>query len=317
MRNFLEFNKIFSTYLKILTDKSARQQLVDGDLQSSSGKKKFPVPDDKALLFVSDALTLLPDSRIFYIEDSIKKLLTMTKIPRVNSNIKLPFENVFIDVEFDTVDIDALLDDEIKKRRGILKVGNLKIIGILLRRGYLHKPDTEEQVGTDLRISVAMTYSGAEGEHVMVHTFARDVDVFKEFTEDVNVKLNENEDYYAVNEAVFRFVIAFLNFLNDPDVRVIESEHSADANVKRIKKGKIAIPKMSLIRLDGKLRVYVDSLKMGKHFEYSYRFWVRGHFRTLRHERYGDNVGKRVWILPFLKGKGVLIDRNYIVEKED
>jgi len=71
-----------------------------------------------------------------------------------------------------------------------------------------------------------------------------------------------------------------------------------------IKRGKIPIPTMHIIRLKGKLKQYINTLSSGDCFEYHYRFWVRGHFRTLKDEkRWGSNVGRRIWILPYIKGK--------------
>lgn len=49
---------------------------------------------------------------------------------------------------------------------------------------------------------------------------------------------------------------------------------------------------------------------------YSHKFWVRGHFRWLRAERYGENIGKKLWIAPFIKGKGVMLHKEYDLNKQ-
>lgn len=45
---------------------------------------------------------------------------------------------------------------------------------------------------------------------------------------------------------------------------------------------------------------------------YSHAFRVRGHWRTYTAERYKQVRGQRVWILPFVKGSGILIDKTYV-----
>jgi len=56
---------------------------------------------------------------------------------------------------------------------------------------------------------------------------------------------------------------------------------------------------------------YVNELNSSGSFEYSHKFWVRGHFRSLRSERYKEKRGIRIWIPPFVKGKGILMGKSY------
>jgi len=66
------------------------------------------------------------------------------------------------------------------------------------------------------------------------------------------------------------------------------------------------------------LRRYISNLKSNGHIDYSHKFWVRGHWRTLKNEkRYKDSVGKKMWIKPFIKGKGILIDKKYELKKKN
>ena len=77
------------------------------------------------------------------------------------------------------------------------------------------------------------------------------------------------------------------------------------------------IPTRNIIKLSGVLKLYVDELKKNPVWHYNFRFFVRGHFRTLRNPRYGDNVGKRIWIPPYIKGKGLLIEKEYLIDKAE
>lgn len=100
-----------------------------------------------------------------------------------------------------------------------------------------------------------------------------------------------------------------------PEVKYTTVEYSKEKNEKRMENEKLPIPNRNMIRLDGVLKKYLEDIKQNPVWHYNYRFWVRGHFRTLRSPRYGDNVGKRIWIPPYVKGKGLLIEKEYVVNK--
>lgn len=112
------------------------------------------------------------------------------------------------------------------------------------------------------------------------------------------------------------FVLNFLNFINNPEVEQVEANYGKRKNQKRIEKGKTPIPPRSTIKLKGKLRKYIRDLKRNpESWNYGHRFWVRGHYRTLRDkDRYGDKAGRRIWIPPYIKGKGMLYKKTYKIE---
>jgi len=114
------------------------------------------------------------------------------------------------------------------------------------------------------------------------------------------------------------FICNFLDFLNNPEVKLIHIERTEEQNNKRIRNGKLPLPPQEFIRVTGALKIYLDKLKSNKEFSYSCRFWVRGHFRTLRSERrYKDKVGSKIWIVPYLKGEGLLIQKPYLIKKQE
>lgn len=59
----------------------------------------------------------------------------------------------------------------------------------------------------------------------------------------------------------------------------------------------------------------LKTLKTGRHFSYSHSFWVRGHFRTYTSDRYIGAKGKKQWVMPYVKGKGLLIEKTRVVER--
>jgi len=113
------------------------------------------------------------------------------------------------------------------------------------------------------------------------------------------------------------FVYNFLDFLNDPEVKIITVERDEKRNKKRVLHGKLPIPTRKFVRITGQLKIYMDKLNSGAIRKIDHKFWVRGHFRTLRSEFWKKKRGIRIWIPPFIKGKGILIKRNYLVKKGD
>ena len=58
----------------------------------------------------------------------------------------------------------------------------------------------------------------------------------------------------------------------------------------------------------------LDQLNNKTDFTYTHRFWVRGHFRVLKDKKWKKSQGKKIWIVPFIKGEGVLIKKEYNVK---
>lgn len=110
------------------------------------------------------------------------------------------------------------------------------------------------------------------------------------------------------------YICNFLDFLNTPDVEIKEIVWSEEANKKRIKRGKPPIPTIHNVTVTGKTKEYINNFHTHNKNNYSHKFDVRGHWRTLKSERYGENVGKRIWIPNYIKGDGIYIKKRYDVE---
>ena len=110
------------------------------------------------------------------------------------------------------------------------------------------------------------------------------------------------------------FMCNFIDFMNNPEIEIIKIDRNEEQNLKRIKRGKLPIPSYNFVKVTGKLKIYINSLQSGNKFSYSHKFWVRGHFRTLKNEsRYKNNTGQKLWITPYIKGEGLLINKIYDV----
>lgn len=236
------------------------------------------------------------EAKVFSFEnDNISKLLELTK--NDVKNIKLPFKNIFIDTELRFIDITVyglhiIEDNEGSFIRILFRPENYPIKKGTLR-AIIPIIDNYDEKSTQERESYEMWRSTIQRE-----------------SEEI-LKQKEHR------KKILDFVCNFINFLNTPDVCVIEVERTKEQNAKRISKGKLPIPTIHQIRVTGELKIYLDSLESSGHINYSHRFWVRGHFRTLRDEnRYGENTGTRIWIHPYIKGKGILINKDYEVKSE-
>jgi hypothetical protein len=229
----------------------------------------------------------LNETHMFHIDKNIGMLLEQTNNTIYKRNI--PFNNMFFQYNFKLLDRDIecfhILKDE---------------YGIIIRIFY-HKDsiDVAECIGFFDEYNIKNENSEYLKER---NKLAKNII-------DIN-NLNEKE-----KKQIRIFFCNFIDLINNKEVELVTIERTQEQNEKRIKKGKLPIPKISYIKLNGKLKIYINKLISEGHFKYSHKFWVRGHFRTLRDEnRYGSNVGKIIWIVPFIKGKGELIKKEYEVK---
>lgn len=261
-------------------------------------KKLNEADGGKALKFRGNIRNGIEKAKIFEIEDDIKKLLCLTETPIKNDEIKLPFEVVFIDVKFTKEELSEL---------GI-EINADEIIGIIGREGVLQSSDGIK-VGKDLNICMLSRKDGED----WFEDFNKNCNLEEQY-QDFNLKIVEiSTTDKKARDFVHKFFLNFLNFMNNPEVEYVEHTRSAKSRERRAKKGLPVIPSSMSIRVTGKLKEYIDEASSGANWTYNYRFWVRGHFRDLVSERYLEK--KRIWILPYIKGKGVLIDKTYTITK--
>lgn len=225
----------------------------------------------------------LKTSKIFFVEEELCILLNNTS----NKIIKkqLPFNNFFIECKLEFLDCTIYGLHIIQDNYGtIIKLFFNPKIELPIKITYQHAI-----------IPLFDTFDYNQFDDYQ--KFYRDIPFFKQHINEIKL-----------------FVINFLDFINQPDVQLITVERTKENNEKRIEKGKLPIPPINYIRINGDLKIYMNKLNSGGHFSYSHKFWVRGHFRTLRNpKRYGDKVGTKIWILPFIKGSGILLEKCYEV----
>jgi hypothetical protein len=272
--------------------------------------------------FINSIKTSLANCKVFEISDETKKLLALTDPPNKNDEVKLPFPFIFLNVSFTKeelaelgVEIDAPEIEGIVFQEGVLIRGGEKgkeIGDVMMSNAYdkIMVEGIDKVAGTNLRITMASIENNGE---FWFNTFNKNnnlLDTYKEF----NCKIIENPTTdRKARDFVHRFVINFLNFLNDPEVEYIEHLRSEKNMQRRAREGKPIIPSSFSIQISGRLKKYIDEIVSKGHLKYGFSFWIRGHFRRLQSDRYKEK--KTIFIAPYVKGEGILVNKHYVVKK--
>lgn len=259
------------------------------------------------------------DVHYFNITEDIKKLLSKTDFK--NNKVKLPFSRIRINILWEDEDGFKFPYIYVTEKEGgftisyARKIPNSEYVdvGILdldldlstKRKSKKNNLDMQSFGNIDLsnmsydnRVELSKTLFETHKKHFGGGGYEKEVEI-----------TNRSE------KQMTRFVGNFINLMNSRDIELITVERSKEQNTKRTRRGKLPIPPTTHIRLTGKIKEYVNQLNSSGHINYSHSFWVRGHWRTLRNEdRYKDNVGTMIWIVPYIKGKGNLIKKEYDVE---
>lgn len=250
-----------------------------------------------------EIILYLDTCHTYEIEDKHKYLLMLTNNPKFGetelwNHIRLPFKEIFIDVDFDMEDVGG---------------EEVQISGILVKE--------MKQIVSDIKdkeVSAKVVYGLTAYVSGITLSNAPFVDRFYfpiYLSDNGDIKeVDADYDNRKIAKFIQKFVINFILFLKDREVVWIESKRTEKNQKRRIKDGKIPLPDSKVIKLTGELKRYVDSIAdsdfKGK---LSYQFWVSGHFRTYRSSRYKDSKGKVQFIEPFKKGQGVEVKHRYRV----
>lgn len=308
MRNYTRFLTNAMDILKADAETFDEEYWINESLKYEELKDK---PFTQEELRETDRMLMLRllDSHIFEMDDTTKKLLMLTNPPNRNEMFRLPFMSTFIDVEIKADELEKYCN--IKKEL-IFKGKHIEsIIGVLVYDQGISTVDGGAKfggipVGRGLFFYLILKGSDEKG------TFYK-IDAFFD-----NTNIDSLKPYCARHihqKPIKNFVINFLNLINSPDVKLVHVTRDKARNIKRMKKGKLPLPSQCRIKLDGKLKVYVNQMQKNKKiWNYSFSFWVRGHWRTFRAKRYINKIGKRTWIPPYVKGKGILIKKDYEVD---
>jgi hypothetical protein len=298
--------------------------------------------------------TSIEKRHIFDLKDSVKKFLMLTPAPPKDAIVKLPFDNVFLAVQFTKeqlkhigvkTDSDRVFgimvhkatisDFEIDGEEYMSEVKKLKKKGMELP-DVLNSGDTTliKELGkiasrTDLKEDVlyenglAITVSHKHrGDYY--YSFLYEEDEFPQ----INCHLDRETGLVhwsgdrVINRKLRKFLIgfvkSFLLFVTQKEVKYVKVTRSKKNIERRKRQGKPIYPSSYRIYITGKFKQYVDYIKNNPDpdFRYSHKFPVMGHWRTLKSDFYKEKQGQTIWIDSYTKGEGMLIKKDYEVDKE-
>ena len=219
----------------------------------------------------------------FSAPSGIARMLAATDNTGVDEEARLPFECVWLDGEFE--------HDE-RSYYGIL--------------GW-HVKD-EEREGRQ-KVMLAAAYRQGEEEGVVVVDDA------------LSERKNTESMGFEAAERELRFLaVVAQNWLFLLDAHGVETTERKvarrDADIHRRNTGETPPSSIVTLRiLDERLAQSVARFEHGR-VHFSHRFRVRGHWKTFTAARYKQARGKRVWVLPYYKGEGLLIEKPYKMLEE-
>jgi len=234
----------------------------------------------------------LDKMHIFEMDNKIKNLLYITKTPKDSSDLRLPFDDTFLEVSIDLKELGFTGNPRLEEIKGIL----------------ISQKD--------------LTRDGYNFNEISMYCLIKEIDKFTFYKRVLSLKSSETNitlenDGLAdevigkdMGEMVESFCINFLNFINNPEID-IETNFRSERNIElKRKRGKPVYSSTSKIILKGNLKEQLDRMD-GLGYEFNHKFWVRGHFH-----KYHTNDGPTVkWLLPYIKGKGVLVENSYKLKK--
>jgi hypothetical protein len=241
-------------------------------------------------------------AKVFAVEPETTMLLTLTKNKIVFK--RLPFANIFIDAK--------------------INFGRETVFGIQLSACKYKEDVSFERVDDGEEYdNIHFFYFLNDTEHPDSVYFEHGMVYSSENLEkriDIDLKKRAVEQEISFDEMkknsenVKIFIMNFLDFLNTPDVEVVVRNPNPERNDKRARAGKFPMPERRFVIVKGKIKDYITHLTTGNHWKISFSFWIRGHFRTYRDKRYKLAKDLSQWIFPYVKGRGVLREKNYLVE---
>jgi len=258
-------------------------------------------------------LSDLINTKVFEVDKETGVLLENTNNKSFERNV--PFDNFFIDYSLETDDgfFNGFLI--IKDKIGITCKCFFKLKGDDLVVDMINK-------GNSFTVFNIFTFNKLREEEIRTELFEiyKGSGILKELPSTKKLRV---------------FVLNFLDFLNHPNVetRVIKWLN----NENRIKKGKLPLPDRIKVNITGKLQRYIyEEYPQQKetHNSPRYSFEVRGHYihfwnKKKWHLIYSMDVNDlkirgytidnkqtiSKWILPYIKGRGILKNKSYNVKK--
>lgn len=98
------------------------------------------------------------------------------------------------------------------------------------------------------------------------------------------------------------------------DINVIDT--TREENIKRVRNGKVPVSRKVYIRPKSEVRNYYINFnrELRECGRITHKFLVRGHWRHFRSSKWKLAQGKSTWVKPYIKGKGIFVEKTYKLE---
>lgn len=258
-------------------------------------------------LDAKDMLEKYEQSFFFDLSTELTTVLDKTNYSNADRELlKPPFDNIILNIDR-SFKGPMIEEDLVKQRVGnnyapwILEEKNWEITSIYIQR--LTK-EQKKQHGID-----------PEKEIFALFTILKDPDTGqpRDLYEVTGIGDESWEEPTTVNQYISNIVTNFLLFMNQSEVEYRVRERTDKNRERRRDKGKTPLPNDAKVEVSGEIKLYLDKVQeTDTDIEHEHRYWVRGHWRTLRDEdHWGDKAGEKVWVKPHIRGEGPLIDKEY------
>lgn len=274
-------------------ERAAQEGVVRAFLEALDRHKKTDAwgdltPGGKRLLIRAMFEESLDIARPYVAPVGVAQLLALTRSSGVDEAARLPFRSVWLDGEF--------------------AHGDRTYYGILATEGQ----DDGGAQRTIYAMAAYRTRDGHEGILGIGDALGKGMDLTFE-DRDGPRPLGKSS---SKSECRFLGIVLlnWLYLLESPQVGLETSPVSRrDQDILR-RRG-ITKPPSNLVRLrvhDAKLLASVEAIARGG-AHYSHAFEVSGYWKVLRHPRYKENVGKRIRVEAYVKGKGILVRKTRLL----
>jgi len=248
--------------------------------------------------------------KTFTIKPDILHLLLLTVSCKSARNLKLPFNNIFIDASF-------ILED------------NLKIMGMtfeLLTKGeqkQLREAISLRKFNSLNKSNYSSEFYHTLGKKDLLTAYVHYLDINRKkmaFTNFfIDLEKGEIAEYNQAESQKYQrrikdFIINLLLFFNEPRVTMYIIDKKKPA---RRKTGTIPIPSQLRTKLHYELKNYIEKIYITgqSHSKLGYSYWVRGHWRRFISPKFKNKQGQKTWILPHIRGEGLMPPQVFEVTK--
>jgi len=259
--------------------------------------------EHEALIDLTAVLNKINYAKIFEVDEDLMYLLTLTD-NKVRP-VRLPYPITFVETKFKLPDVWVRTDQGEELLKEQRYHGLLLIEAEPMSDFPLHIEVEEKDVVVTRTYPNIFIYSVTEDHRGFGHI---KISLYKDY-EARGQELSH--PWLSERQMLRTIVMNFLDFLQNPEVEVVEVQRAPSTREEWAQKKRGLLLPKNVVRVTGVLKRYVKKLKRGRKFTYSHRFWVRGHWRHLTSPVFKYKRGLKVWIPPFVKGSGLLIDKTY------